>query len=386
MAKTVKRVRRKRTQPASTWRATLRHPHTAFFAAAVLVGFGLGFLTLTYAPRGYATWREGRLLTRAEAALQRNDLDDATRAAQQMLRVSPDSLAAFRVLAETTEKQNRAETVAWRSQIARAQPQNLDAQLNLASAALRFGQLDTARRALDSVASGDREKAAYHVVAGWLAKAQGNEKDVEEHFAAALAQEPENELYQFNLAVLRINSAAPAIYDEARATLERLSKVQNFRAGSLRALLKDAVEREDLERADRLAQDLQLTQQVTFADYLLSLGFYQKLDEKKFTAVLEKIKPVAMRHPGDLALLMNWMIQHGMAAEVLQWSDKLPPETTTDAAAGHRDRGSVCRSEELVALETLDAQRRLGRRRVPPRRLSSLRLPPGAPVGRRGGI
>ncbi len=229
--------------------------------------------------------------------LQTENFEGATAAAQQMLKRRPGSLAAFQILAEATEKQNRAETVAWRAQIAQAIPNNLDAQLNLASAALRFGQLDTARHALDKSAPQDRDKAAYHVVAGWLAKAQGNEKDVEQHFAAALAQEPSNELYQFNLAVLRIRSVEPKIAADARATLERLSKVPAFRTGALRALLSDAIERDDLPRADSLAQDLQLTQQVTFADYLLCLDFYRKLDQKKFSAVLEKIKPVAARNP-----------------------------------------------------------------------------------------
>ena len=333
MGKEVRRVRRKRISSTSNWRATVLHLRTAIFAGAVIAGFVLGFLTLTYAPRAYGTWREGRLLTRAEASLQQNDLEGATRTAQKMLKLRSTSLAAFRILAEANEKQNRSETVAWRSQIARAQPRNLDAQLNLASAALRFGQLDTARRALDNVAPSDRVKASYHVVAGWLAKAQGNEKDVEQHFAAALAQEPANELYQFNLAVLRVRSVDPATADEARASLERLSKVPDFRAGALRALLTDAVDRDDLERADTLAQDLQMTQQVTFADYLLSLGFYRKLDEKKFNAVLEKIKPVAERSGTDLASLMDWMIQNGLAAEVLKWADKLPSEIATKPPA-----------------------------------------------------
>ena len=94
---------------------------------------------------------------RAAELLEEQDLDGATRAAQQMLQIRRSSLAAFQILAETTEKQNRPETVAWRSQIARTLPQNLDAQLNLASAALRFGQLDVARRALENVGSQDAE-------------------------------------------------------------------------------------------------------------------------------------------------------------------------------------------------------------------------------------
>ena len=301
------------------------------FAGAVAVGFALGFLFLTYAPRAYGSWREARLLKSATAMLQNQDLDGATAAARQMLDVRPNSLAAFQILADATERQNRADTVAWRAQIARLLPNNIDAQLNLASAALRFGQLDVARRALDTVPPQDRGKAKFHVVAGWLARAQGNDRDVEKHFAAALAQEPNNELYQFNLAVLRIRSLKQEEYDEARETLERLRKVPGFRTGSVRALLSDAVQRDDLERADSLAQDLQMSQQVTFADYLLCLDFYRKLDQKKFGAVLDKIKPVAAREPRDLAALMDWMNNNGMSAEVLKWSDKLPPEITTIA-------------------------------------------------------
>ncbi len=85
------------------------------------------------------------------------------------------------------------------------------------------------------------------------------------NFAAAVSQEPGNDLYQFNLAVLRIRSDSPEKSEESRKVLERLSKVPGFRTGALRALLGDAVQHNDLERADTLAQDLQMSQQVTFS-------------------------------------------------------------------------------------------------------------------------
>jgi hypothetical protein len=73
-----------------------------------------------------------------------------------------------------------------------------------------------------------------------------------------------------------------------------------------------------------------MSQQVTFSDYLLCLEFYRKLDEKKFSALLEKVKPVAARNALDLALLMDWLNKNGLGAEVLKWMDKLPSETTTN--------------------------------------------------------
>jgi predicted Zn-dependent protease len=331
MAEHVRRVRRKRrVKRVRSGHLTFTPTRIAICAAALVLGFSFGFALLTYGPQAYSSWRESRLLKAASAMLAKEDFDGATRAAREVLQIHHNSLAAFHILAEASEKQNRPETVAWRAQIARLEPENLDGQLNLASAALRFGQLDTARKALEHVPPAQRDRAAYHVVAGWLARAQGNDADVEMHFAAAVAQEPANDLYQFNLAVLRIRSSSPEKSDEARTVLERLSKVTGFRAGSLRALLSDAVQRNELERADTLAQDLQMSQQVTFSDYLLCLEFYRKLDQKKFSALLEKVKPVAARNALDLALLMDWLNKNGLGAEVLKWMDKLPSEVTTN--------------------------------------------------------
>jgi hypothetical protein len=329
MAKHVRRIRRKRrVKPPGS--AVFTPARAAICGGALALGFAVGLFLLTYGPATYGGWRETRLLKQASAMLARQDFDGAASVAHEIVQRRPDSLAAFYILAEASEKQSRPETVAWRAQIARLQKQDLDSQLNLASAALRFGQLDTARKALDNVAPADRDRAAYHVVAGWLARAQGNDAEVEQHFAAAVSQEPGNDLYRFNLAVLRIRSDAPEKSDESRKVLERLSKVPGFRAGSLRALLGDAVQRNELERADTLAQDLQMSQQVTFTDYLLCLEFYRKLNQSKFSALLEKVKPVAARNPSDLALLMEWLNENGLAADVLKWMEKLPAELTTN--------------------------------------------------------
>src|SRR5207249_12023170 len=123
-----------------------------------------------------------------------------------------------------SEKQNLEETISWREQIARLRPKDPDSQLNLISAALRFGKLDLARKTLDQIAASDRHRAAFHVVAGWLASAEGNFAEQEEQFAAAVKKEPKNDLYQFNLAALQIHSSDAQKNANARENLERLSK------------------------------------------------------------------------------------------------------------------------------------------------------------------
>src|SRR5216110_1493156 len=117
--------------------------------------------------------------------LQQGRFTEATRTARELVAQHPDSLHALYVLAEAAEKQNLEEAISWREQIVRLHPKDPDNQLNLVSAALRFGKLDLARKALDQIPANDRNRAAFHVVAGWLASAEGNFAEQEEQFAAA---------------------------------------------------------------------------------------------------------------------------------------------------------------------------------------------------------
>src|SRR6476659_3819358 len=150
MAEHVRRVRRrKKVKRVRNGQLKFTPARLALCAASLLAGFFFGWTLLTYGPQAYRSWRESTLLKNAAALLAREDYDGATRAAREVLQIHQDSLPAFHILAEASEKQIRPETVAWRSQIARLEPGNLDSQLNLASAALRFGRLDTARKALD---------------------------------------------------------------------------------------------------------------------------------------------------------------------------------------------------------------------------------------------
>src|SRR5215471_11010472 len=266
----------------STFQPQPKRGRLAAAVAGLAIALLVGVFFFSYGSRVYEDWLERRLLHQATTLLQEGKLSEAGQMAQELARRHPDSLAALSILADTSERQNLEEAVAWRERIARLLPRDQESQLNLASAALRFGKLDVAREALNRVSPGDQDGAAFHVVAGWLARAEGNFAEQEEQFAAAVKKEPKNDLYEFNLAALQIRSKDTEKSDAARDTLERLTTVPPFRTGALRALLNDAVEQNDRTAADSFAQQLQMSPEVTFGDYLLCLNFYRKLDEKKF--------------------------------------------------------------------------------------------------------
>ena len=298
----------------------------ALVVAGMAMAILLCALFFRYGLNLYANWHQTRLLQQAGSMLQQGRFGEATQTARELVAQHPDSLPALYVLAEAAEKQNLEEAISWREQIARLRPKDPDSQLNLISAALRFGKLDLARKALDQIPANDRDRAAFHVVAGWLAFAEGNFAEEEEQFAAAVKKEPKNDLYQFNLAALQIHSSDSQKKANARENLERLSKLVPYRTGAVRALLNDAVGRNDFSAADNFAQQLQMSPELTFGDYLLCLSFYRKLDEKKFRLVLERVKPFAAKNPRDLASLIEWMNRNQLTEEVVKWLDKLPAE------------------------------------------------------------
>ena len=308
----------------ATFQLQLTRRRLVVAIAGLAIALLLGVFSAGYGSKLYERWRERRLLQEATGLLQQGNLSEAAHVAHELARRDPTSLAALSILADTAEKQSLEEAVVWRERIARLLPKDAESQLNLASAALRFGKLDLAREALRRVSTRDRDSATFHVVAGWLARAEGNVAEQEEQFAAAVNKEPKNDLYQFNLAALQIRSKDTEKTRNARDTLERLSIMAPYRTGALRALLNDAVERNDPTAADSFAQQLQMSPEVTFGDYLLCLNFYRKLDEKKFRQLLEKVKPFAARNASDLASLMDWMNQNGLAEDVVKWVDKLP--------------------------------------------------------------
>ena len=310
---------------SSTLQRQPRQGRLVVVIAGLAIAFLLCVFFVSYGSKLYENWRERRLLEKAATLLQEGDLSNAAQMAQDLALRHPDSLAALSILADTAERQNLEEAVAWRERIARLLPRDPESQLNLASAALRFGKLDLAREALDRVSPSDRDSAAFHVVAGWLALAEGNFAEQEEQFAAAVKKQPTNDLYQFNLAALQIRSKDTEKSKGARDTLERLMTIAPYRTGALRALLNDAVEHNDRTAADSFAQQLQMSPELTFGDYLLCLNFYQKLDEKKFRRLLEKVKPFAARNASDLASLIDWMNQNELAGDVVKWVDKLSP-------------------------------------------------------------
>ena len=119
MAEKIIRIRRKRrsrsfpsVESFATFRFHFSAVRLAVLIAVTAIAFALTIIFFSYGSKLYTGWREARLLRRATAMLEKNDFKAANQAARRVLEMHRESLPAFYVLAEASEKQNLEETVA----------------------------------------------------------------------------------------------------------------------------------------------------------------------------------------------------------------------------------------------------------------------------------
>lgn len=288
------------------------------------LGCGVALLLLALGCyRGYGALREKHLAKQAQEFLARGDQRSAVLAARRVLQLNKDNVAACRVMAEAAETAGRAEALSWRQRVTMLEPNVPENTMARAATALRFGQVDLARRLLETIGSPAGSTVRYRQLAGALALAEKQPSDAEEHFAAALALEPGNPRFALNLANVRLASPNPASKEKARAELARLCEQPNTRLEALRALVSDALAHNFRQAAERFAAQLKAEKNANFSDALLFLEATH--GSAPAPAALVEVQAKANQSPAMAASLITWMNRHGLATAAIEWGLSLPP-------------------------------------------------------------
>jgi hypothetical protein len=283
------------------------------------------FLALSFGVySGYDALREKRLVRQARAFVAKGDYRSAVLAARRVLQLDQNNVAACRVMAEAAEIADRVEALSWRQRISALEPNVPENQVGLAATALRFGEIDLARKVLDSVAPAARASLKYHELSGGLAIAEKQPAVAEEQFAAALRLEPGNPRLVLNLASIRLGSTNVHTTEQARADLKLLLQDPDMRLESLRALASDALAHKSSAEAQRWTAQLKSEKGATFSDALLYLEAAQASDVAG--AALPEVEAKAKNSPAAAVALITWMNRHEMAKPALEWVFSLQPE------------------------------------------------------------
>lgn len=302
-------------------RALQRRDFCKRWARRVVIG-GVVALVAFGGYRGYGIWRKRHLAEQAQDFFAQKDYRSAVLVARHLLQLDPKNMAACRVMAETAELAGKREALSWREQVVALDPSNAANRIALANAAIRFGQLNLARKTLDTVAALDRANLKYHQLNGALAIAEKNAALAETEFAAALELEPNNPQFALNLATIRLTSPEPATREKARTDLARFVEQNSLRLDALRALTADALATKSLGAAEKWAAQLRAEKGATFSDLLLYVEASRKNSGDQ-RALLDA-ETNAARSPATAAALITWMNRHEMAQAARDWALGLP--------------------------------------------------------------
>jgi hypothetical protein len=272
--------------------------------------------------RGYVTLREKHLAKQTREFLTKGDYPSAVLVARRVLQLNQNNVAACRVMAEAAEIAGRSEALSWRQRISNLEPNVPENQIALAQTALRFGEVDLARKGLESIEPPARTTVKYHELSGGIALAEKQPAMAESQFAAALQLELGNKRLALNLAITRLASANVETIKQARSDLTLLSADPGVRLESLRALASDALARKSKADAQRWTAELKSERESTVSDALLYLEAVQDTDAAQSALLEAEVK--AKGSPAAAVALITWMNRHEMAQSAIAWALSLP--------------------------------------------------------------
>ena len=153
----------------------------------------VGVLLAGYAGyRGYKVWKNKHLMSVGREFLAKSDRRNAALSAQEVLRSDPKNVDATRVMAQLAEASRSPAALFWRSRVVELAPHSLDDRLALVQTALTMRDYVTATNALELVDTADKEKAAYHNIAGAVGRCHQPTRSSREAFPEASRLEPKN--------------------------------------------------------------------------------------------------------------------------------------------------------------------------------------------------
>ena len=227
-------------------------------------------------------------------------------------------------------------------EIVRLEPKDPRNWLGLARAALRLGDVETARTALVQLKQSGRANADYYRLSAGVALLSRDNRDESALIELARLQ-PADLRMQLNLAIVRLHSPDPATVEAGRTALTGLARADQVRIRAVVELLSDMARRWPQPARERIAAFNELARALA-----LTRG---PRDESSLAAdPVERLIIYAMRQPApepeDAGALLSWLILNGRAAAGFAWWENLPADT--------RNSRLVTAAASEAALQTAD--------------------------------
>ena len=293
-----------------------------YLSVIVLLGVSAGGVWF------YPRWRETRAISVARQWTSAGKLERAGPAVETALREAPNRADAWSVAADYARQAGQlARAAEYARRAAQLAPGRIELRLQWASLALAAGKNENAAGALAEVPAAELAASAWaQRLTGELARRRGELPGARAAFEAALrlgGATAENEL---PLGIVLLAGDGPAERVRGAALLEKWSADPVAGADATRALLENAVVRDDRGAMVRWAEALQKHPARSRSDRLNVLLALGRADRVRFHAVLAEIEQSDASDPGAVAELLTWLTGNRWLAEARAWIATLEAE------------------------------------------------------------
>ena len=273
--------------------------------------------------------QEHRMMKQARLSAEKHDDRWAAIAARKVFELNPKNSEACRLMAEILERQGANSAVAWRLEVVKLLPDSMDDAIALAKAAQRFGDLPTAERALAKMEEKGAGVAPFQEMKGEIALARKDIAAAQAKFAEALRLDPDNKIFQLNLAIVQLQSSSADEKLKASQLLQRFMEEPKLRRTAARALRDFALEQKDGRAAFENARLLASFPEAEFRDRLDYLRMLRQLNHPDFAVRLLDAQDESASDPKKIYELLAWMstTQQGVIAR--EWVKRLPATVTS---------------------------------------------------------
>ncbi|MCC5022590.1 MAG: hypothetical protein J6386_07235 [Candidatus Synoicihabitans palmerolidicus] len=262
------------------------------------------------------TWRHDKAMAQTSEYAESQDYRNLVLSLQRASQLAPNDVDTWKMIADYLSDLNLHDSVVARENVLKFTPQSLAPRIALAPEAIRFGEVATAKTALDVSNPKAVTDSNFHQVSATLALILGDTEALLEHLEILISLEPNNSEARFNLAAVQILQGDPAKRSQAIASLEKLLSDPQVRVRAALELLKDSTRQLDNAHAQEVAKAI-----------VSKLGTHA-LDTTRieFSRLLAVRQSAAANSPGDVTLVARWTGEIRRKSEALRWIDSLPPE------------------------------------------------------------
>lgn len=269
----------------------------------------------------YPAWQKRNSIKIAREWLAAGQLRYAAEAAQKAAAVAPESPEPWTIAAELARLGGqRDKTLQYTRRAAELSPDDPDAGIALAAAALQAGQPAEAATALaklpaEAVAASPEAQR----ILGEMARRDLRLTEALAHFEAALKLDGPKAINEVPLGLVLLRSKRPPEHQRGLELLGHWTGDKDWGPAALRGLITDALEQNDRPGLLRWAEALRAHPRLTVADMPVWLGALARADEGRYADALAQLEKDHSVTPDAAAQLLVWLNEIGRSHDAVAW-------------------------------------------------------------------